>query len=144
MRLVKSSKAGRKNEAYLAFVREHESCLSWASAPLYYGDDLRQADGFPGVVSHHVRMGGAGGMGLKPSDYRTVPLTDQEHRELHQNGEPSFWNSRGVNPDEVIITLLVSWLGSRHAAAVRDLEAEHGSDERRLCQALVDYAEKAG
>ena len=144
MRLVKSSRPGRKNGGYLEFVREHESCLGWAPFPLYYGDDLRQDGGYPGVNAHHVRLGGHGGMGLKPSDFRTVPLTDPEHRELHQKGEGSFWNSRGVDPDEVIITLLTSWLGARHAGAVQEIVDSHIPNSRALVMALVAYAEKAG
>lgn len=45
----------------------------------------------------HVRIGGDGGMSLKPSDWRTVPLcghdSDSEghHAQQHRLGERVFW-----------------------------------------------------
>lgn len=94
-----------RNAAYLDFVRGHVSCLSWED----------QNDPLECFVTrshaHHVRMGGGGGMGIKPSDFRCVPLTDYEHRRLHQMGEKSFWRDVGVDPARVMIALLLQWLG---------------------------------
>lgn len=42
----------------------------------------------------HVRIGGDGGMGLKPSDGRVVPLCHPCHVEQHRVGERTFWGSR--------------------------------------------------
>ncbi len=93
---------------YLRYVSGQESCLTWGDACIA----SMYPPGSPQLsVAHHVRMGGNGGMGLKPSDYRTVPLTDQEHRTLHQHGEKSFWREAGVDPDQVIIALLARFCG---------------------------------
>lgn len=43
------------------------------------------------VVAHHVRLGQNGGTGIKPSDYRCLPLCDKHHKELHQHGEATFF-----------------------------------------------------
>ena len=102
-----------RNPDYLRYVRSHCSLLSWdppaepwpdAEDPLF--DPLSFE-----TVAHHVRMGGNGGVGLKPSDYRTVPLTDGEHRALHQTGERSWWLEHGVDPRRVIIALLSGYVG---------------------------------
>lgn len=144
MHLAHRSKPGRKNESYLEFVREHPTCTAWEIASYLAVMEERQAGGYPETVSHHVRMGGGGGMGLKPSDYRSVPLMDREHRELHQKGEPSFWAARGVNPDKIIITLLTAWLGERHSAAVTDMVGDERKCVRDIANDLVAYAEKVG
>lgn len=102
-----------RNPDYLRFVRAHSSIVTW-DPPLEpwpdREDPLFDQDSF-GTVAHHVRLGQGGGMGLKPSDYRTVPLTDSEHRELHQTGERSWWARRGVDPRRVIIALLSRYAG---------------------------------
>lgn len=54
-------------------------------------------------------MGNDGGMGLKPSDFRTVALCHRCHHSQHQYGERSFWGD--TNPDVVIISLLVNYMG---------------------------------
>jgi hypothetical protein len=105
-----------RSDRYMAFVREHASCLWW-EAP----DQPQLADEIGGAeptVAHHVRMGGHGGTGIKPSDYRTVPLTDEEHRLLHQMGERTFWGRYGVDPEEFIIALLTRYVGAAPEKAV--------------------------
>ncbi len=60
--------------------------------------------GPPYVAAAHVRFGGRigkGGISLKPSDDRTVPLCYQCHAEQHQIGEPSFWKAAGLDPLEL-------------------------------------------
>lgn len=39
----------------------------------------------------HIRKFGDGGMGIKPSDDRTVPLCAFHHRIQHHIGEMKFW-----------------------------------------------------
>lgn len=51
----------------------------------------------------HIRMGLAGGMGLKPPDDLTVPLCHGHHRGQHQLGERRFWVSR-LSVDDVLLT----------------------------------------
>lgn len=90
----------------MAYVREHASCLQWESEnePIVYDMD---------VVAHHVRMGAGAGMGQKPSDFRTVPLTDAQHRDLHDHGERGFWARAGIDPEAVMSALLLAWI-ARH------------------------------
>lgn len=45
----------------------------------------------PPSEAAHIRLGLAGGMGLKPADTSTVPLCDACHRLQHQIGEVKFW-----------------------------------------------------
>lgn len=43
----------------------------------------------------HIRIGGGGGIGLKPGDDRTVPLCHNCHATQHRIGERSFWGDVG-------------------------------------------------
>lgn len=101
-----------RNPEYLRFIRHHCSVTTW-DPPLQpwpeREDPLFDPESF-GTVAAHVRIGNGGGMGLKPSDYRTVPLTDQEHREQHQVGERTWWRNLGVDPSQIIISLLCRYL----------------------------------
>lgn len=132
-----------RDPAYLRFVRSHASCLQWVDDAAPWppvGEEGREQD-WEDTVAHHVRIGGGGGVGLKPSDYRTVPLTDSEHRALHQAGERTFWRSRGVDPDRVIIALLTRYMGTKAAnLALHDAAAD---TSRGHASALVDAAEAA-
>ncbi len=61
------------------------------------------------IVAHHVHIFKDGGMGIKPSDFRTVPLTPLEHQRLHQMGERSYWAKKNIDVEIVIIVLLCSF-----------------------------------
>ena len=53
----------------------------------------------PPSEAAHIRFGSGnnkGGMGMKPSDNRTVPLCDQCHTKQHQIGETVFWERLGI------------------------------------------------
>lgn len=52
----------------------------------------------------HVRIGGGGGMGLKPSDFRTVPLCNKCHATQHSVGEKQFWEVNGWHDGECVVT----------------------------------------
>lgn len=80
-----------RDKAYLKFVRDQPCCVTGATAA---------------TVAHHVRISGAGGVGLKPSDYLTVPLDYAVHMKLHSMGEGAFWCEVGVKPGDVIERLL--------------------------------------
>lgn len=48
----------------------------------------------------HIRHGGAGGMGMKPSDDLCIPLSVEEHYKQHNKhnngyGEENFWHAFG-------------------------------------------------
>jgi hypothetical protein len=95
--LYYNSKAFR-NRNYLAWIRQQE-CIAT-------GMDFTQTD----MVAHHVRAGGNGGMGLKPSDYRTVPLTAFQHHKLHSMIETKYYEMFEVPIDDVIADLLQRYL----------------------------------
>jgi hypothetical protein len=42
-------------------------------------------------IAAHIRIGGGGGMGLKPHDSHTVPLCHLHHSKQHNEGERTFW-----------------------------------------------------
>lgn len=49
-------------------------------------------------------------MGLKPSDYQTVPLDSRQHMLLHNGGEKTFWKTRQIDPDRHILSQLLLYL----------------------------------
>ena len=125
-----------RNDKYMDFVRGYDSCVSWGGdIPIPY----HQVDDWNPIVVHHVRMGCNGGVGVKPSDYRTVPLTTQEHLELHQGGEAAFWRRRKVDPDIVIIALLVNYVAD--AASAAEISLRYRGDPKGFISALEDLAE---
>jgi len=85
-----SSKATKRmiDEAHLAFIRKLPSVVS----------------GEYGCEACHVRSGSAlhrkkhTGMGQKPDDCWTLPLTADEHREQHSGNELEFWRRHGIDP----------------------------------------------
>ena len=71
--------------AHLQWVRGHECAIAGA---LCEGP----------IEAAHVRMGLAGGMGMKPGDDRAVPLCAGHHRGQHTVGEAAFWRLHGIDP----------------------------------------------
>ena len=59
------------------------------------------------VVPHHVD---ARGMGTKCSDYRTIPLSQSIHLELHQIGKKKFTEKYAIDFREVIIQCLSKYI----------------------------------
>ena len=62
---------------------------------------------------------GHGGMGIKTSDYRAVPLCHHHHQYCHHVGKKSFWEFWGKDPELIILDLNKEW--------------ERISDERDRC-----------
>ena len=95
--LDKSSKATRRMEdpGHLAFIRKLPSVLS----------------GEFGCEACHIRIGSAihrkkhTGMGQKPDDCWTLPLTSTEHKQQHAENELLFGRSHGIDPFELAIKL---------------------------------------
>lgn len=83
-----------RSKQYMNFVR-HQACL-------ITGSDVD-------IVAHHVRIGFYG-TGIKPSDYRCLPLTAKEHGILHDMGESAYWDERGIDPFDQIMRLNWIWL----------------------------------
>lgn len=97
------SKAFR-NAKYLAWIRQ-QNCL-------VTGMDFTETD----MVAHHVRAAGGGGMGLKPSDYQTIPLTALQHSFLHQGIEKRFYERFNIDVDMVMRQLLEKFLEKKGIA----------------------------
>lgn len=68
---------------YLTQIRRLPSCVSW---------------GFP-VQAHHLRIKGERGVGMKATDKWALPLTFEEHAEIHRIGsrkEEEWFKARGI------------------------------------------------
>lgn len=70
-----------RSPAHLAFVRSR-ACAKC-------GSDVA-------LEAAHVRIGGDGGMSMKPSDWRVVGLCRDCHTEQHCIGERTFWAGSDV------------------------------------------------
>lgn len=68
-----------QDKKYLKWMKAH-LCLMWNP----WAKD-RHCQGQ--VISHHISTGG---MGTKCSDYETVPLCNEHHREIHDKGKKIF------------------------------------------------------
>lgn len=79
-----------RSAAYLGWIRDQACCVCYNGAP---------------SQAAHVRIGGHGGVGLKPSDFRAVPLCARCHGIQHQYGERSFWAGSQKDPEAVIEAL---------------------------------------
>lgn len=101
-----------RSKEYLAFVRSHPCLVT---------------DQEFDVVAHHLRhKPHGGGMSLKPSDYRTVPLIPIEHHRLHAMGEVSYWAKQRIIPEIAVCDMLIVWLRDKysiHASQVHDIES---------------------
>lgn len=85
-----------RDEKYLAWIRKQPCLVSGSEYD---------------VIAHHVRHGNPCGMGLKPSDYRCIPLRADIHVNLHswRNGEADWYLFHGIQPAKSILTLLVQY-----------------------------------
>jgi len=97
-----------RSKKYLEWIRQR-NCLikGWGSS-----------------IAHHVRMGAGAGMGQKPSDYWTLPLSTDEHHKLHHMGEKAYWQEQGYEPHEDIGRCLLGYITGRGMVreAIRALE----------------------
>lgn len=71
------------DEAYLRLIRQLPSCISgeWP------------------VEAHHLRCTGERGVGMKSTDRWAIPLTTEEHRDVHRVGtkkEQAWFRERGI------------------------------------------------
>ena len=79
------------NPEYLEFIRE-QRCIICHSSP---------------CEPHHVDTGG---VGMKCSDYLTVPLCWTHHKEIHRIGKQTFVEKHRINLYHCISQLMVRWL----------------------------------
>ncbi len=83
------------NSSYLKWVR-YRQCL-------VTGCDYTEVP----MVAHHVRWGSSScGMGLKPSDYRVIPLTAIEHQRLHSGVEKDYYEMYQLEVEKVMLAQL--------------------------------------
>lgn len=95
-----------RNAKYLSWIRK-QNCLVTDM-------DFTQTD----MVAHHVRTDCRGGMGLKPSDFNTIPLTAFQHFLLHQGVEKEYYSRHHLDVGAVMRELLERYLyqkGIAHA-----------------------------
>jgi hypothetical protein len=83
-----------RDKKYLAWIRQQPCLVSGSEYD---------------IVAHPVRLPGEGGIGMKVSDYYTVPLRAEIHVQLHLTGEMEFWSLQYIKPTEELVRLLESY-----------------------------------
>ena len=58
-------------------------------------------------IAHHTQTGG---MGIKGSDYLTIPLCGDHHLEVHQWGRRTFEEHYGIAQENIAKQLLQKWM----------------------------------
>jgi hypothetical protein len=91
-----------RDERRLQFVREMDCLIeySWPSqreAFLQHVAEAAHAQVISNIDAHHVYDGKSGGIGMKPSDFQTVPLCQAAHEEFHRIGKQSFEAKYGLD-----------------------------------------------
>ncbi len=89
-----------RNQKYLDWIRQNRTCL---------------VSGKKAEVAHHVRDNdNASGVGLKPSDYRVLPLLHSYHTTgssaIHRIGPLSFYKKFKVDPLVVMVEQMKDYL----------------------------------
>ena len=85
-----------RDKDYIEFIREQPCCVTGLI------NSTRES-----VVAHHTE---SRGMGTKCSDYKTVPLCQSIHLELHQIGKKRFLDKYMVDFKDVIIQCLGKYI----------------------------------
>ena len=89
-----------RNQKYLDWVRDRRRCL---------------VSGKKAEVAHHVRFNdNTSGVGLRPSDYRVLPLLHTYHttgsNAVHRIGPQSFYKKFSIDPKKVMIQQIIDYL----------------------------------
>ncbi len=88
-----------RSQKYMAWIRKQHCVVT------------NEAAAWGAVIhAHHVRLGSNAGLGQKPSDFRCVPLTAEEHHRLHTQGELSYWQEKNDDPNVLIVSLMTCYL----------------------------------
>jgi len=77
------------------------------------------------IQAHHVRLFGDGGTGLKPSDFRTVPICAAQHATLHNMGERSFWKANDIDIEMTVMSFMARYI-QQQSLSIRAFEALEG------------------
>lgn len=95
-----------RNSDYLKWIDRQPCCVTGFNTDNY------------SITHHHVRIGNEGGTGLKPSDYRCIPLSMYCHTIglncVHSMGERSFFKHHDFDPDKTIVRLLLQYISKKH------------------------------
>jgi DNA polymerase III psi subunit len=51
-------------------------------------------------------------MGLKPPDWMCLPMTSDQHAQLHAQGEASYWREHGEDPLALIAMTMLVYLAA--------------------------------
>lgn len=95
----KADRGRERDNAHLAFVRRLP-CVAT------YAETGQLAFGCQAAHVRMVREGKPGGMGVKPSDKWTVPLTAEQHdKQTNRGGERGFWACLGIDPIDLAARL---------------------------------------
>src|SRR5208282_2993786 len=99
-----------RDDKYLAWVRERDCVIC----------------GTPYCDPNHINKAGtkSGGMGLKTSDYRTVPFCRKHHTEYHTMGRTTFENNYNIDLREELINTMEFYI----------YELRHGHIEMANCE----------
>jgi hypothetical protein len=94
-------------------------------------------------VAHHVRdKDNSSGTGLRPSDYRVLPLLNAYHTTgtyaVHRVGALSFYQRFGIDPHRSIVTLLRDYLKEIHGLEIPQTQ---GIEDRELIALLEEKIE---
>jgi len=94
-------------------------------------------------VAHHVRSkDNSSGVGLRPSDYRVLPLLHSYHTTgryaVHRMGSLSFYERFKIDPDQAILTLLKEYLVEVHGV---QFSLPQGLADRELIPLLEEKIE---
>jgi len=89
-----------RSPKYLAWIRTQPCCAT----------DCPPSD-YCQIVAHHVRSGNGGGIGMKVSDYRTIPLRADIHNELHGYCSEKQWYADflDVHWDEMVLRYMLKY-----------------------------------
>lgn len=82
-----------QDKKYLGWIQTYPSCLMKCHFIVTTYISLCAGQ----IVAHHVSTGG---MGTKCSDYETVPLCNEHHREIHDKGKRIFQAKYGIDLKE--------------------------------------------
>jgi hypothetical protein len=121
-----------RSKHYLNFVRQMPCVVCETSCEIH---------------THHVRLGGHSGMGMKPSDFRTIPLCRTHHAECHQHGEATFIQKYKLNIGNMINKCLLAYASSLNMDTFKMSDAmakaiENEKMDERISRTLFEIFSK--
>lgn len=122
-----ATKRIHRNGRYLAWLRTQPCCVTGATID---------------VQAAHTRLGLGGGMGIKPTDYRALPLQAISHRTQHQMGERAYWASKGRDPEIEVVIHLARYVREVYTSSFAvSTVLEHCSSSEAQAELLIELIE---